>query len=141
MRERKEVASAQLPAPIRCIHCSSDGTLIAFGHSMGLLSVFKTKDLLNSTSVLSEQNQASKDAIQSAKADSMFWRTQSGTVSTASLFVSTGTASQLAGSKTKSSSAASTAMASELRAVCGCVYVGIHRRECVTDVKFSPCGR
>ncbi len=132
MRERKEVASAQLPAPIRCTHCSSDGILIAFGHSSGLLSVFKTADLLNSPSALDEAS-ASRDD----KADAMFWRAQPGFVTTANLF--SGTTPQHAGSKTKSS--ASAAVASELGAVRGCVYVGIHRRECVTDVKFSPCGR
>jgi hypothetical protein len=135
MRDRKQIATAQLPAPIRCVHCSSDGKLIAFGHTSGLLSVFKASDFLNSPVTLADANQLSKNVSQSA--DSMFWRTQPS--ATACLFISSTDSSKTAGSKAKSS--ASAALASDLRAMSGCVYVGLHRRECIMDVKFSPCGR
>jgi WD40 repeat protein len=142
MRERKELATGQLPAPIRCIHCSYDGSLVAFGHSSGLLSVFKASDFFESSASLA----GSQAAPQSADSGSMFWRSQPGTVTTGSLFAPSMSSSQVAASKVKpsssksKSSATASACASELLAVPGCVYAGIHRRENITDVKFSPCG-
>ena len=139
MRERKELAAAQLPAPVRCIHCSSDSKLVAFGHTSGLVSVYKTYELLQSPSSLAAAiaTKAAKDEARSAEAASMFWRTELGTVTTGNLFATSG--STTAGSKARSS--ASAAVASQLLAVVGCVYAGVHRRENITDVKFSPCSR
>jgi hypothetical protein len=140
MRERKELATGQLPAPIRCIHCSYDGSLVAFGHASGLLSVFKASDLFESSPA------GSQAAPQSSDSDSMFWRSQPGTVTTGNLFAPSMSSSQVPASKVKpsssksKSSATASACASALLAVPGCVYAGLHRRENITDVKFSPCG-
>ena len=134
MRERKELATCQLPASVRCIDCSSDGKLVAFGHVCGVVSVFKALDLFKARSSFVDtiKNDSAGDS-------SMFWRSQPGSVTTANLFASSVAAAKSAGSKTKSS--ASAAAASALLAVDGCVYAGVHRRENITDLKFSPCGR
>jgi hypothetical protein len=134
MRERKELAAGQLPASVRCIDCSSDGKLVAFGHVCGVLSVFKALDLFKARAsfVDTVKNESAGDS-------SMFWRSQPGSVTTANLFASSVAAAKSAGSKTKSSASAATA--SELLAVDGCVYAGVHRRENIADLKFSPCGR
>lgn len=134
MRERKELATCQLPASVRCIDCSSDGKFVAFGHVCGVLSVFKALDLFKARASVVDiiKNDSAGDS-------SMFWRSQPGSVTTANLFASSVSATQSAGSKTKSS--ASAAAASALLAVDGCVYAGVHRRENITDLKFSPCGR
>jgi hypothetical protein len=141
MRERKELAAAQLPAPVRCIHCSSDGKLIAFGHASGLLSVFKTSEMFESSVSVAEPQDESKTAHDA----SLFWRSQPGSVTTGSLFAPYSSSSHAGASNTnssasKSKSSATASLASELLAVRGCVYTGIHRRENITDVKFSPCG-
>ena len=141
MRERKELAAAQLPAPVRCIHCSPDFTLIAFGHTSGLVSVYKASELLQSPASLAAAIaiKAAKDEAQLAEAASMFWRTDPGTITTGNLFASSSSAAQTAGSKARSSASAATA--SQLLSIKGCVYAGVHRRETITDVKFSPCAR
>jgi hypothetical protein len=54
-------------------------------------------------------------------------------------FAFSSSAAQTHGSKARSSASAATA--SQLLAIKGCVYAGVHRRETITDVKFSPCAR
>ena len=88
MRERKELAAAQLPAPVRCIHCSPDFMLIAYGRTNGLMSVYNTSEHLQSPASLAAAIaiKAAKDEAQLAETASMFRRTDPGTITTGNLF-------------------------------------------------------
>ena len=88
MRERKELAAAQLPAPARCIHCSP--RLHAhciwahqwFGVRLQHIRAFAIPASLSAAVAI----KAAKDEAQLAETASMFRRTDPGTITTGNLF-------------------------------------------------------